>query len=427
MGNRLDKSKIGDSMRGRVVLAGVIFIPLIFVCFVLAAAALRGTALTGQLFFGDTHDVFMDFYNCLKSAADRDPYNEINMVQYPPLCELIFYFFGRLLPDGLVYSDPYGLRELQSASLAFALFIFIPIAISVYAIEEMSELEIRHKRLLILTVLLSSPFLYAFERGNIILYSFAFTLLFIALRNSGNRFKKEIALIALALAFAIKIYPAAFGILLLKHKQIKEAVRCAIYGIALFFLPFLGLGGLGRFSLMIRWLTQRSDVSGTEGLGAKINFANVIRIYLLKLFGISDQVSWPQIAAIVLGIILLAAGLCLQKEWMSAAAIAFAISGIPSYSYFYVAVFLLIPLILIFNEKELNSMDISGLALLLIALAPFPVTFMVPERTYSITVLQCITGSIMFILTIVIAAVLVKELISRVRSVQPLKQDRRQN
>ena len=112
---------------------------------------------------------------------------------------------------------------------------------------------------------------------------------------------------------------------------------------------------------------------------------------------------------------------------MSAAAIALAISGIPSYSYFYVAVFLLIPLILIFNEKELNSMDISGLALLLIALAPFPVTFMVPERKYSITVLQCITGSIMLILTIVIAAVLVKELISRVRSVQPLKQDRRQN
>jgi len=103
MGDRHLKSQIrSDKDKDRLILIALLAIPAVFLWFILTAVLTRSAALTGQLFFGDTNDTFMDFFNCLKSAADRDPYNEVNMVQYPPLCELIFYLIGRMAPEGAV-------------------------------------------------------------------------------------------------------------------------------------------------------------------------------------------------------------------------------------------------------------------------------------------------------------------------------------
>lgn len=411
MGDRSYKTQMKtDRDHSRLVTIGLAVIPAVFVWFIFTALIHGAGPLTGQLFFGDTHDTFMDFYNCLHSVAGRDPYNEINKVQYPPLCELIFYVAGKLAPRGYDFANSYYLREVQSVTLTFVLFIFVPIILSVYAIEDMSSLTAGRKRLLVLSVLLSSPFLYSFERGNIILYSLAFTLLFISLRNSESKVKREIALICLALAFAIKIYPAAFGVLLLREKKIKEAVRCALYALALFFLPFLCFGGFGKFMLMIKWLTLSTGSSTAEGLGAKINFATVIRIYMSKFFGMEADIAWPQTVAVILAVILIACSIFVRREWMSAAMIALVICGMPAFSYFYVGVFLIIPFVMLTGKDEFGKADIAGLALLLLALAPYPVTFKAPEKSYDITVMQCITGSVMLILSVLLIAVSLRDL-----------------
>ena len=71
--------------------------------------------------------------------------------------------------------------------------------------------------------------LFAFERANSIIVAFIGMLFFLALKESKNRVLKEIGIISLAVASAIKIYPVVLFVLLLKEKKYKELLRGVVY------------------------------------------------------------------------------------------------------------------------------------------------------------------------------------------------------
>ena len=56
---------------------------------------------------------------------------------------------------------------------------------------------------------------------------------------SDDPVKRELALIALAFATCMKLYPVIFGVLLLRKDKLKEATRCIVSGLVLFIVPFL--------------------------------------------------------------------------------------------------------------------------------------------------------------------------------------------
>ena len=93
--------------------------------------------------------------------------------------------------------------------------------------------------------------LYAYERGNIVIYSFICSMMFVFFQNSKNKYMREIALMSLAFAAGLKIYPAFLGCLLLYNKEYKRAIRTVIYGIIMFIVPFFAfqekLSGLPIF------------------------------------------------------------------------------------------------------------------------------------------------------------------------------------
>ena len=91
--------------------------------------------------------------------------------------------------------------------------------------------------------MLSSIFIYAYERGNLIQLTVVLSTIFLLCYNSKNKIIKEISFICLATAAALKIFPALFGILLLFDKKYKEAMRLIIYGINFTSLPFLFFEG----------------------------------------------------------------------------------------------------------------------------------------------------------------------------------------
>lgn len=71
------------------------------------------------------------------------------------------------------------------------------------------------------------------------------------LREHKDRTGKERALLCIAVAAGLKIYPAVFGILYIKEKRYQEAARLVLYGILCFFVPFVFFGGIhGLFQML---------------------------------------------------------------------------------------------------------------------------------------------------------------------------------
>ena len=88
---------------------------------------------------------------------------------------------------------------------------------------------------------------------------------FLLMRDSEKKVNREIALICLACAAGLKIYPALFGVLYIKEKRFKEAVRAIIYGVLIFFLPYIFFGGIDGLKQNICNLIEVNKMVWEEG------------------------------------------------------------------------------------------------------------------------------------------------------------------
>ena len=120
------------------------------------------------------------------------------------------------------------------------------------------------------------PVLYSFDRGNIVWFCMAFLMVYIFTYDSKNKILREIGLISLAIATSIKIYPVVFGLMLIFDKRWAEAKRCIIYGVLIFFVPFLCFGGFSEFTVLLSNLTNASNFLGSIGHGYRLNFSNTV-------------------------------------------------------------------------------------------------------------------------------------------------------
>lgn len=111
-------------------------------------------------------------------------------------------------------------------------------------------MKIKTSYIMCFGIIFNYGMLYAYERGNIVIYSFICSMMFVFFQNSKNKYMREIALMSLAFAAGLKIYPAFLGCLLY-NKEYKRAIRTVIYGIIMFIVPFFAfqekLSGLPIF------------------------------------------------------------------------------------------------------------------------------------------------------------------------------------
>lgn len=115
------------------------------------------------------------------------------------------------------------------------------------------------KNIMIGVLLFSYPFfLYAFERGNPVMYTMFFLWGGIVLKDSNSKFLRELGLIFVAISAGFKLYPALFGFIWLAEKRYKEAVRLVIYGLMAFFIPFLFVGNFTSYlSTFVLYLDKK--------------------------------------------------------------------------------------------------------------------------------------------------------------------------
>ena len=310
-------------------------------------------------FVHDPYDTFMDFFN----TADMGKYGQDQYFQtrnnHPPMCHLIYHFLYSLIPQRfLPENDGFALRENQFLMVPFVLVsILWVVSICVLVEKTLSKLPYTNNRDILLvkmTIVFSSPVLFTLERGNIIMLSFAFAFFFVIFHNSDNKLCREMSLLSLAFSASLKIYPAIYGILLLKDHKWKEAFRCAIYGLLMFILPFSFYGGVDGFELFLSNLIRNANFQ--LGYGYNLSLYNIIH----ALIALNGTVRISHVYVLTLMFLCITQGSILiiskKKEEILLAATLLLIM-LPKTSYAYAGIFLIIPFVEWIKASHSNKAD----------------------------------------------------------------------
>lgn len=335
-----------------------------------------------KIFFSDSLDTGMDFFHSIEYTRGRAPYDLFGTL-YPPLANLFFRVLYQLVPfwqssnwtntfEGGISArgSSSDLRVWQPTMMLFILFIIISALIFVIMLQKFLH-DIPYCNLVTTCLLFSYGVVYAFERGNIVIIAMLLSLFFVIYNNSQNKFLSELALLALAIAAGLKIYPAILGFLLLYDKQYAKAVRTILYGLSMFILPSFafkeGISAIGKFLKILNNYIA-SDELVTNGFSFD-KIINTCIIFIEHVTGIEYNSTFliETLPAfnIVFILIPIICGFFVKKNWQRVLACSLALilcngQGI------YNLVFMLIPLVIMIKEENVvhRSIVIPFFALL---------------------------------------------------------------
>lgn len=315
-------------------------------------------------------DTYMDFFNSIQYGST--PYEQ--KVIYPPLVNCIYAFLGHFVPESIFDTEgPFGVRESQYGRVLIGIYITICTLVYGIVIREIKDGSIIEKYYFLFVSIGFVPFLFILERGNIILITMCLTLVFIYGYNSENNLIRHFAMICLAVAVAFKIYPVVFGILLLREKRYKDVFWSIFYGIIIFFGPIVLLGGIKNIKLLIVNIFNTSQLFTTRGYGYNVNLENVLTIQG-TLF---SNLSLAEKAGSILTIICMFVGSVLvlfgkyKDEWKRVAILSLLMILIPSISYTYALIYMIIPLIMFLDSKgTANKTDYIYIILFVLIFIP---------------------------------------------------------
>ena len=324
-----------------------------------------------SIFFKDRSDSFMDHYNSVVYNI-VDPYE--NKVIYPPLATLTYKACLEIIPEESIaplVDDPTYKAQSRYIKLdqgfvfQFMMFCVITLFLFLVSANQLKKGGKFEKVCFMLLFTLSSPFLFMAERGNNIIIPMAFSMLFLAFYDSKNKWLKEFALISLAIAVGYKIYPVAFGVLLLRNKQYKELFRTGVYCIGTLILPFfIFYDGFNSLSMMLTNIVGFGDKRSSSGnLESQLDFKRAFYF----LYGGSRKVTGININADRVDVYAnlfryLCTGACLigtfivKKRWQIVMLCAAIIYGYPGSCSTYLLLFMMPAIMLLIDEEKDNSL-----------------------------------------------------------------------
>lgn len=317
------------------------------------------------IFFQQGADLFADFINPMKwvqASYFTTGYAGAKLAFYPAMPLLCFYPFTLIATGGDL---PYLLMSI----FVFLLIASLSLAFILYENKTGSKL----KRIYIVFLLFfSGVFLTSLERGNIVFYSTAALFCFLTLYKNDKKIWRELALVALAIAASIKIYPAIFGILLLLEKRYKEAFRAFIYTALISFIPFFIMpGGFSNLIVYFNMVKKLTTIYANNDAIIKFGFNGLlltISIFYSKLNFLLALINPFKYISFVFSII---GVFYIEKFWKKILLLSILTITLPNPSYIYTCLNLFFPLILFLNENEHRLFDIIYLILIIIILSPF--------------------------------------------------------
>lgn len=344
-----------------------------------------GTQL--MVFYGETTDFFADFFNCMRLVADKDPYNSLALAPgdriYLPFSYLILYPFSRFCNySNLTLNECY---TQTPALISCLLFSLITISIYIHAIILLLK-KYRVSFLFIIPIICSSIFLYSIERGTLVFVSASCIIYYILYHNSKNIILSYFAIICLCIATTLKIYPALFGILLLKNKSYKKILFCILLTSLLVLLPFLFFkGGFNNLIILFNNFQESIALYSPNRIYERYSISHLTYLFcnFLNISNSVIQISISIIKYIIIFISILSLylSLCTKKYYNSLFLILCVLLYLPANSGLYCGLYI-IPIIIIYLSIPSSQISLSVLIAFGIILMPIQIRYVNISITY---------------------------------------------
>lgn len=352
-------------------------------------------AFLGYGFFEGTswgardYDFWMDFYNVNGgSKVGTNPYTSGFRSSYPPL--ILAIARGISLLADYTTQRPIEVRETFMGAFSYHLVFVGATVLSVIAwnkLMKQKEWSAKLRACVNMALLFVAPYIYLYGRGNYVVLVVPCISWFILWYKSEKRWQRELALVLLAVAAGIKIYPALLAIILIKERRFADFFKTVIYTIAAFILPFLVFsGGFSNIGVFLKNLT--SFQSSTQVSSRNFSMPTFLYYFVqfangLKLSTVPD---WVISVGGTLSSIILVCGLLFslfsKQLWKSLAIVTIAVIVYPAPSFAYSATMLL-PIILLFlMTEEKTKFDYVYLTLFLFLLMPLQFGYLVSPQIF---------------------------------------------
>ena len=316
-----------------------------------------------DIFFSDRSDTGMDFFNPVIYASGglRNMFTSMDGITYPALAVVLFRFLYKSLPSSILIecnNDITILRGNQFLLMQYVICILITVVCTTILIQKIM-LKSNGKDILPTfppLICLSYGMVYGIERGNIVIFMPMLIFFFLYYKDDSRWYMRELALLGLATAAGLKIYPAFWGILLIQEKRIWDSLRTIIYGAIFLVGPMIYYGGINS---IIKWIynltgfnTIAGNISDLSGCGA-VQLSRTF-CYILNLDSdISANIySFAGKMQIVVCFLLITSIFVLKRNWEKYLAIVFLMIFFPRWSNDYCYMYFSIPFLYLICDKK---------------------------------------------------------------------------
>ena len=314
-----------------------------------------------SLFFDRMHNFWADATNVTGMVVDKNPYFSEAKGSYPPLAYMFFYPLMLVSKTPIMtysHGAPYLLyyfQPLWTMLFVIALIITMLLLYTVCISQFKNSLGF-DTTMIGIAICLSYPVLYTLERGNVLLVTVLAVAVFIFYYDSEYSWKKEVALISLAIAAGIKMSPAVFGILLVRNKDWRAAFRAVSYGLAFFVLPFFFFeGGIHNFSQMVDnvnfFLNNYVADANVMGTGLVTSYIKYVHFFSDDNYQITYHTfSIIRVLTYEIALVLLLGIFHFQEKWKAVLNVTLILLILPKVSLAYCVIYV-IPLTIIFLKN----------------------------------------------------------------------------
>lgn len=368
----------------------------------------NGYSMRGLL-YAQRDQTFMDFFNSMLSTIGN-PYEHYSF--YPPFAMMFYKLLLMLVPqatlDKVVTSESStafstDVKLYQQLYFPFIIYALLSLTMLFFAIKSAKKGSVGEVSAFIFLTMLSAPMLFMYERANNLIIPLALLLFFIANKDSGKRWQRELAIVALALATAFKIYPAVFALMLVHERRFKDVLKTGLYTALLTVPPvFIFFGGFDSIKMIAENLLIYDGKHSLE-IGSQLNFAKMI-IFPLTNSRLSNDtlLAAGGFFKVVLTVFAAIGAVFAKKEWQRAALCCAIIYGYQATCTTYLLALFIIPIILLLDgEHEQTPVGTASIVLmtltqaLLISINPL-------TREFSRDLITKITSYAVLLLTVIL-------------------------
>jgi hypothetical protein len=357
----------------------IIFVVILYVFAYLSIYLTKGKGWDCLIWHAETFGMFPDLSQSISQVKGLTPYTVGMTAIYPPFAYVFLIPLAYLIPGEASIVTSYN----QIDSTVYFLFFSIIIALIMLVFCTYSLSNTSYKFLFCLGFILSAPFIFCFERGNIVIVSILLCCYYVLNYDSEDKIKKELAFIALAFAVALKIYPVVLGLLLIAEKKYKDALRCIIYGIVIFVIPIFILRDsiteiIDCMTTDINYFTKATNEQLVDwGFSYRIGISAIV--YSLGQYYNVDNGTLSVIVKVLTCIVIvgmLVAAFALKDKKKKVMALIMIIAYIPGFSWIYNTMYFL-PVVFLLNRdydkvEKLQIKDVIYIVLLLLLFVPLP-------------------------------------------------------